>query len=191
MKETRYLVKSFIPSLLAHSYKRCIESPGAPLQPIICTMKGDAYYPQFEENGAGHQSICLGCPDKYSDVLHGLDLIEAFRDGRVTENDIVPMFSVDSAQHYAKKASACWIYIWVVARLSDALVSPGRREIREIWMRKGKVGTEASKEYAQWLGGSNRRESLADRLRGKRGKRRRKRPETTAHKLDQKTGTMY
>jgi hypothetical protein len=58
----------------------------------------------------------------------------------------------------------------------------------EIWMRKRKVSTEASKEYTQWLGGSNWRESLADRLRGKRGKRRRKCPETTAHKLDQKTG---
>ena len=48
-----------------------------------------------------------GCPDKYSDVLHGSDLIEAFCDGCVTENDIVLMFSVDGAQLYAKKASVC------------------------------------------------------------------------------------
>lgn len=59
-----------------------------------------------------------GCPDKYSDVLHGSDLIETFRDGRVAENDIVLMFSVDGAQLYAKKASACWIYIWVLFNLS-------------------------------------------------------------------------
>jgi hypothetical protein len=62
------------------------------------------------------------CPDKYSDVLQGSDLIEAFRDGRITENDIVLMFSVDGAQLYAKKASACWIYIWVLLKLS-----PNRR----------------------------------------------------------------
>jgi hypothetical protein len=60
----------------------------------------------------------IGCPDIFSDVLHGSDLIDAFRDGRVTENDIVLMFSVDGAQLYAKKASACWIYIWVLFNLS-------------------------------------------------------------------------
>ncbi len=47
------------------------------------------------------------CPDKYSDVLHGLDLIEAFHDSHITEDDIVLMFLVDGAQLYAKKASAC------------------------------------------------------------------------------------
>jgi len=59
-----------------------------------------------------------GCPDKYSDVLHRSDLIEAFCDGHVTEDDIILMFSVDGAQLYAKKASACWIYIWVLFNLS-------------------------------------------------------------------------
>ena len=63
-----------------------------------------------------------GCPDKYSDVLHGSDLVEAFHDGRITEDDIVLMFSVDGAQLYAKKASACWIYIWVLFN-----ISPDRR----------------------------------------------------------------
>jgi len=56
--------------------------------------------------------------DEYSDVLHGLDLIDAFNDGRVTEDDIVLMFSIDGAQLYTKKASACWIYIWVLFNLS-------------------------------------------------------------------------
>ena len=60
----------------------------------------------------------ISCPDIFSNVLHGSDLIDAFRDGRVTENDIVLMFSVDGAQLYAKKASACWIYIWVLFNLS-------------------------------------------------------------------------
>ena len=59
-----------------------------------------------------------GCLDKYSDVLHGSDLTNAFKDGHIRENDIVLMFSIDGAQLYTKKASACWIYIWVLFNLS-------------------------------------------------------------------------
>ena len=59
-----------------------------------------------------------GCLDEYSDVLHRLDLTNVFEDGRIRENDIVLMFSIDGAQLYAKKASACWIYIWVLFNLS-------------------------------------------------------------------------
>ncbi|KAI9447400.1 hypothetical protein H4582DRAFT_1798041, partial [Lactarius indigo] len=59
-----------------------------------------------------------GYLETYSDVLHGSDLIDAFQDGRVNEDDIVLMFSMDGAQLYAKKASACWIYIWVLFNLS-------------------------------------------------------------------------
>jgi hypothetical protein len=59
-----------------------------------------------------------GFLDEYSDVLHGSDLIDAFHDGRISENDLVLMFLVDGAQLYAKKASACWIYIWVLFNLS-------------------------------------------------------------------------
>ena len=58
--------------------------------------------------------------DQYSDVLHGMDLIKAFEDGHIDENDIVLMFSINGAQLYAKKASACWIYIWVLLNLSPA-----------------------------------------------------------------------
>ena len=59
-----------------------------------------------------------GFLDKYSDVLHGTDLIEAFQDGRVGDDNITLMFSIDGAHLYAKKASACWIYIWVLLNLS-------------------------------------------------------------------------
>ena len=55
---------------------------------------------------------------EYTDVLHGTDLIEAFQDERIGEDDIVLMFSIDGAQLYAKKASACWIYIWVLLNLA-------------------------------------------------------------------------
>ena len=50
-----------------------------------------------------------GYLETYSDVLHGSDLIGAFQDGRIGEDDIVLMFSIDGAQLYAKKASTCWI----------------------------------------------------------------------------------
>ena len=59
-----------------------------------------------------------GCLDSFSDVLHGSDFIDVFCDGRVTENDIILMFLVDGTQLYAKKVSACWIYIWVLFNLS-------------------------------------------------------------------------
>jgi hypothetical protein len=55
---------------------------------------------------------------EYSDVLHGTDLIEAFRDMRIREDDLVLMFSMDRAQLYAQKQSACWIYIWVLFNLA-------------------------------------------------------------------------
>ena len=61
-----------------------------------------------------------GFLDEYSNMLHGTDLIEAFQDGHVGDDDIALMFSIDGAQLYAKKASACWIYIWVLLNLSPA-----------------------------------------------------------------------
>ena len=56
--------------------------------------------------------------DQYSDVLHGTDMISVFQDRCIDEDDIVLMFSIDGAQLYAMKASACWIYIWVLLNLS-------------------------------------------------------------------------
>jgi len=58
------------------------------------------------------------CLDEYSDVLHGTDLIGAFQDGRIHEDDIILMFSINGAQLYAKKVLSCWIYIWVLLNLS-------------------------------------------------------------------------
>ena len=62
-----------------------------------------------------------GSLEMYSDILHGSDIIDAFQDGRIGEDDVVLMFSIDGAQLYAKKASACWIYIWVLFNLSPKL----------------------------------------------------------------------
>jgi hypothetical protein len=59
-----------------------------------------------------------GCLDRYSNVLHGSDIIEAFQDACIGEDNIVLMFLINSVQLYAMKASACWIYIWVVLNLA-------------------------------------------------------------------------
>ena len=61
-----------------------------------------------------------GFLDKYSDVIHDSSLIEAFQDGCIREDDIALLFSINGAQLYAKKASACWIYISVLLNLSPA-----------------------------------------------------------------------
>jgi hypothetical protein len=77
-----------------------------------------AHYLRTERSRVLEEVDDTGCLEEYSDVLHGTDLIEAFREGRIGEDDIVLLFSIDGAQLYAKKASACWIYIWVLLNLS-------------------------------------------------------------------------
>ncbi len=62
-----------------------------------------------------------GCLAEYLDVLHSTNLIDMFEDGCIEEDDIILMFSIDSAQLYAKKVSACWIYIWVLFNLPPSL----------------------------------------------------------------------
>jgi hypothetical protein len=59
-----------------------------------------------------------GYLEEYSNVLHGTEMIEAFCNGRIGEDDIILMFLIDGAQLYAKKVSACWIYIWVLFNLA-------------------------------------------------------------------------
>lgn len=54
----------------------------------------------------------------YEDFFHGSDYLECVRNGNITNNDIVLMFSIDGAQLYAHKASDCWIYIWVIMDFS-------------------------------------------------------------------------
>jgi Transposase family tnp2 len=50
-----------------------------------------------------------------------MDLIWAFDDGCIGADDIILMFLIDGAQLYAMKASACWIYIWVLLNLPPVL----------------------------------------------------------------------
>lgn len=77
-----------------------------------------AHYLREERERVLSEINRAGFLGKYSDVLHGTDLIEAFRDRRIGEDDIVLMFSIDGAQLYAMKVSSCWIYIWVVLNLA-------------------------------------------------------------------------
>jgi len=66
----------------------------------------------------------MGCLDRYSDILHGSDIIKAFQDTCIGGDDIVLMFLIDGAQLYVMKASACWIYIWVLLNLAPERLSP-------------------------------------------------------------------
>ena len=58
-----------------------------------------------------------GILSSYSDFFHGRDYLENVKNGEISDNDIVLMLSIDSAQLYAHKASNCWIYIWVIMDL--------------------------------------------------------------------------
>ena len=54
----------------------------------------------------------------YDDYFYGSDYIDAVRDGRVQDADMVLMLSLDGAQLYRYKQSDCWIYIWVIMDLA-------------------------------------------------------------------------
>lgn len=59
-----------------------------------------------------------GILSSYEDFFHGSDYLQNIKNGRIGDDDIVLMLSVDGAQLYAHKASDCWIYIWVIMDLS-------------------------------------------------------------------------
>ena len=59
--------------------------------------------------------------DTWENVYHGTELLDAVRKGRIKENDMVLLMSIDGAQLYQSKESDCWIYIWVVFDLSPDL----------------------------------------------------------------------
>jgi hypothetical protein len=84
---------------------------GSQIQALYRTPESavHAHYLRAERSRVLPEYKSKACLDEYSDVLHGTDLIDAFDDGRIQGDDIVLMFSIDGAQLYAKKASACWI----------------------------------------------------------------------------------
>jgi len=77
-----------------------------------------AHYLRSERSRVLSEIEQTGYLGEYSDVLHGTDLIEAFRDTCIGEDNLMLMFSMDEAQLYAQKQSSCWIYIWVLFNLT-------------------------------------------------------------------------
>ena len=56
--------------------------------------------------------------DEWSDILYGRQYLDAIQSGRIKDEDIVLLMSIDGAQLYQSKESDCWMYIWVVFDLS-------------------------------------------------------------------------
>ncbi|TFY76397.1 hypothetical protein EWM64_g7614 [Hericium alpestre] len=56
--------------------------------------------------------------DVYDDLCHGTDLLNAVKQGNITDNDTILLFSIDGAQLYQNKASDCWMYIWILLDLA-------------------------------------------------------------------------
>jgi hypothetical protein len=96
-----------------------------PIGPILQALWRD---PQSARRFEYRRSITREIIDKlrsnsgniptYEDFFHGSDYLENVRNGNITFDDMVLMFSIDGAQLYAHKASDCWIYIWVIMDFS-------------------------------------------------------------------------
>jgi hypothetical protein len=57
----------------------------------------------------------------YDDIITGTEYLSAVHDGKIRDDDIVLMLSIDGAQLYESKESDCWIYIWIIINLSPDL----------------------------------------------------------------------
>ncbi|TFK65049.1 hypothetical protein BDN72DRAFT_773869 [Pluteus cervinus] len=55
------------------------------------------------------------------DFCHSSDFLSLFDQGKIQENDVFLIFSLDGAQLYRDKASDCWFFIWIILNLSPNL----------------------------------------------------------------------
>ncbi|TFK59269.1 hypothetical protein BDN72DRAFT_749271, partial [Pluteus cervinus] len=55
------------------------------------------------------------------DFVHSSDFLSLSNQGKIQENDVFVMFSLDGAQLYRDKASDCWFFIWIILNLSPSL----------------------------------------------------------------------
>jgi hypothetical protein len=68
----------------------------------------------------------------YDDIITGTEYLKAVNEGKIQDDDIILMLSIDGAQLYKSKESDCWIYIWIIINLSPDLrykkkyILPGR-----------------------------------------------------------------
>lgn len=72
------------------------------------------YRQQITRSIIGELEENNGILASYDDIFHGGDYLESIKKGKICDDDMVLMLSVDGAQLYAHKASDCWIYIWIV-----------------------------------------------------------------------------
>jgi hypothetical protein len=57
----------------------------------------------------------------YDDIITGTEYLKAVNEGKIQDDDIILMLSIDGAQLYESKESDCWIYIWIIINLSPDL----------------------------------------------------------------------
>lgn len=93
--------------------------PLAPqLQALRRTKEGSAafqYRSQYTESVLEELENHEGVKQSpYTDFFDGSDYLKAVDEGKIDDNDIVVMLSIDGAQLYRNKTSDCWMYIWVI-----------------------------------------------------------------------------
>ncbi|KAF9019797.1 hypothetical protein BDZ89DRAFT_1116600 [Hymenopellis radicata] len=58
-----------------------------------------------------------GLPDVFHDIVCGEDLLQAMREGKIKEHDLLLLFSMDGCRLYRNKQSDTWIAIWLFLNL--------------------------------------------------------------------------
>jgi hypothetical protein len=90
---------------------------GPQLQALWRTPEGAAkmrYRQELTKKIRAHLHQSNGSMDVYEDFFYGRDYLDAVEQGRIRDEDVVLLFSIDGAQLYRNKQSDCWIYIWVI-----------------------------------------------------------------------------
>lgn len=59
-----------------------------------------------------------GSLDAWDDLYCGQDYLDAVRSGKIQDEDMFLMWSIDGAQLYLHKQSDCWIYIWIIGDIA-------------------------------------------------------------------------
>ncbi|KIJ18233.1 hypothetical protein PAXINDRAFT_22636, partial [Paxillus involutus ATCC 200175] len=73
------------------------------------------YHEEHTQRVFDHIAGNGGVISNYTNFFNGSDDLTAGQEGKINENNIVLIFSVDGAQLYNKfKASDCWVAIWII-----------------------------------------------------------------------------
>ncbi|KAG2755621.1 hypothetical protein P692DRAFT_20869003 [Suillus brevipes Sb2] len=78
-----------------------------------------------------------GLIETYTDFLDGSDYLQAVQDGKITDDDIVLMMSIDSAQLYHSKESDCWISIWKFVLPGVVIPGPKKAKVLDSFLFPG------------------------------------------------------